>query len=292
MILLITPKKKEAPLEIMRNFKPFPLLDMSSLHSVRGSFFPKIALVIPAYNEERSIERVLLEVEQLRKARPRWNILPIIINDGSRDKTLDLLEAWGVRTRIRVVTLPLNLGIGSAVQTGFRVANQWGANVTLQLDGDGQHLPLEVPKIVCPILARQADVVVGSRYLPGAVGNVSTRTRQWGTRGFSLLLRVLMGVRIWDATSGFRAFSQDAASFIAKSYVDDYPEVETFVSLIRSGFKISEVPVWMRPRTEGVSSITFVQSFYYVLKVTLSTFVEVLRPLPNHSQEKRKNDER
>ncbi len=241
---------------------------------------PKIAIVIPAYNEAKNLEKVLDELQKLRKARPRWRILPIIINDGSTDHSKELLERVGPLYEAYSVHLPLNLGIGSAVQTGFQCAVRWGADVTLQLDGDGQHPALEIPNLVCPILAKRADVVVGSRYIKGAGGNVSSSMRQWGTYFFSRLLKVLVGINVRDTTSGFRAFSADATDFLARYYPDDYPEVEAYVPLARHDFTISEVPVKMRPRSHGASSITPIRSLYYMIKVAIATMMDTIRPIP------------
>ena len=249
---------------------------------------PKIAIVIPAFNEEKNIEKVLQEINRLRAARPGWDILPIVVNDGSSDQTEKVLDRIGPLYGAAVVTLPLNLGIGRAVQAGFRYASRIGVDVALQLDGDGQHPALEIPSIVEPILAGECDVAVGSRYLQGAGGNVSSQLRQAGTFFFSKLLWVLVRVKIADTTSGFRAFGPEAADFVARYYPDDYPEVQAYVPLVRSGFKIIERPVKMRPRESGRSSITALRSIYYMLKVAFATSIDVIRPLPpRHSLAKR-----
>lgn len=241
---------------------------------------PKIALVIPAFNEEENILKVVAEVQKFRKQRPRWNIKAIIINDGSTDGTAEVLEKVAFKNKIDFISLPLNLGIGRAVQTGFLVAARWGADVTLQLDGDGQHPADQIPAIVCPILAGRADVVVGSRYLPGAGGNVSSVFRRIGTGFFSFWLKLLVGIKISDTTSGFRAFCQDAVQLLSIHYGDDYPEVEAYIPLARKKFKITEVPVSMRVRARGASSITFLRSIYYMIKVAISTLIERVRYLP------------
>ncbi|MGZ3687908.1 MAG: glycosyltransferase family 2 protein [Bdellovibrionota bacterium] len=245
---------------------------------------PKVALVIPAFNEESNIASVLVEVEALRRARPRWEIIPIVVNDGSTDRTAEVLDQLRARGQVRVVHLPLNLGIGRAVQTGFREATRLGADVTLQLDGDGQHPMGEVPLIVGPVLARTADVVVGSRYLKGAGGVVSSRFRRLGTGFFSLLLQLVTRTRISDPTSGFRAFSQEATEFLSRYYPDDYPEVEAYVPLLRCQFRVREVPVHMRPRTRGASSITALRAVYYMIKVAFATLMDVIRPIPRRLQ--------
>lgn len=244
------------------------------------SRLPRVAVVIPAFNEERNIESVLQEIHQLRSSYPNWEIIPIVVNDGSSDQTEKVLHEVGARYGAKTISLPINLGIGRAVQTGFRYAVQLGADVTLQLDGDGQHPAEQIPSIVLPVLSGKADVVVGSRYVKGAGGNVSSTLRQAGTLFFSKLLQILVGVRILDTTSGFRAFNAEATEFLSRYYPDDYPEVEAYVPLARQKFQISEVPVTMRPRTRGSSSITPIRSVYYMVKVAFATMIDVIRPLP------------
>jgi glycosyltransferase involved in cell wall biosynthesis len=241
---------------------------------------PRIAIVIPAYNEEKNIEAVLIDIRALQMNHPDWEIIPIVVNDGSTDGTEELLKMLAPRYGIYIVNLPLNVGIGCTVQAGFQFAQLWYPDVTLQLDGDGQHPASQIPQIIQPILLGHADVVVGSRYVAGAGGNVSSSLRQAGTKFFSMLLKFLVGIKIEDVTSGFRAFNAEAATFIAKVYPDDYPEVETFVPLARREFRIAEVPVTMRTRTGGTSSITPIRSLYYMIKVMFATTLDVLRPLP------------
>lgn len=241
---------------------------------------PRIAVVIPAFNEEKNILHVLREIQELRATRPEWEILPIVINDGSSDRTAVVLDEACADLQAQAVNLPINLGIGRAVQTGFKLAVRWGADVTLQLDGDGQHPPSQIPIIVGPVLAGTSDVVVGSRYVKGAGGNVSSGLRQAGTWFFSKLLRALVGVKIEDTTSGFRAFSYDAADFISRYYPDDYPEVQAYVPLARKKFRIDEVGVEMRHRERGRSSITPIRSIYYMVKVAFATMIDKYRPLP------------
>ncbi len=258
--------------------------DVPVLRLVTSNFsagcLPKIAIVIPAYNEEKNIESVLAEVHKVKQSHPNWVLLPIVVNDGSTDNTEKVLDQIESRYGAHAITLPLNLGIGRAVQTGFRYAVRLGADVTLQLDGDGQHPAEQIPAIVEPVLSGNADMIVGSRYAASAGGNVSTSLRQAGTWLFSMVLRLLVGIRVTDATSGFRAFNHECADFISKHYPDDYPEVETYVILTRSKFKISEVPVTMRPRRGGASSITPIRSVYYMIKVMFATAIDMIRPIP------------
>lgn len=245
---------------------------------------PLIALIIPAYNEEANLPVLIQKLQVLIAKRGGWKVVPIFVNDGSTDLTHFLLKRLAPSVGGRVVSMPLNVGIGRAVQTGFKIAVEMGADVTLQLDGDGQHPPEEVPRLVEPILAGRAHVVVGSRYLTSEAGmgasNVSSKLRQMGTFFFGGLLRVLVNVRIQDTTSGFRAFDLESTEFLSRCYPDDYPEVEAYVPLKRSGFEILEVPVRMERRAGGNSSITALLSFYYMVKVALATLIYVIRPLP------------
>jgi glycosyltransferase involved in cell wall biosynthesis len=241
---------------------------------------PRVAVVIPAFNEEHSILRVLKEVRNLAERWPCWEFRAFIVNDGSTDRTEMLLNETMDEHSAQVIHLPLNLGIGRAVQAGFRMALRWGSDVTLQLDGVGQHPTDRIPDLVRPILEGQAEVVVGSRYVKGAGGNVSTRLRQLGTWFFSRLLRMLVGTRVEDVTSGFRAFSYEATDFLARHYSDDYPEVQAYVPLAKKRFLIREVGVKMSPRQSGRSSITMIWSAYYVLKVVFATLIDTMRPLP------------
>lgn len=239
-----------------------------------------MAVVIPAFNEALTIESVLAELQALRRAQPRWEILPIVVNDGSTDETREVLARIASLYQSEYISLPLNLGIGRAVQAGLQLAVQLRADVALQLDGDGQHPAEQIPNIVEPVLAGETDVAVGSRYVSGAGGNVSSGLRQMGTYLFSGLLRALIGVRILDTTSGFRAFSAEATEYLARHYPDDYPEVQAYVPLARRGFRITERPVRMRARKRGHSSITPFRSLYYMVKVSIATVLERLRTLP------------
>lgn len=240
----------------------------------------KIAVLIPAYNEAENIEFVLQEVFNLRSTQPDWEILSIVINDGSSDQTEEILKRVTQRYGAYAIHFPLNLGIGCAVKTGLKVAANWGADIALQLDGDGQHPAEQIPALVKPVLERRCDVVVGSRYLPGAGGNVSSTARQMGTLFFSKLLKLLVGVEIKDTTSGFRAFNRSAIDYLAHCYPDDYPEVEAYVLLARKQFTLLEIPVGMRPRTQGKSSITPIRCAYYMIKVAFAASMSLFRQLP------------
>lgn len=230
----------------------------------------KILAIVPAYNEEETIGAVILS---LKERMPALDIL--VVNDGSTDRTSE--KAAGTKKAL-VVDLPCNLGIGGAVQTGFLYAIREGYDVAFQFDGDGQHLAAEADKILAPILAGEVDVVIGSRFLGGNGGFRSTFTRRMGIRLFQWVNSLLTGQRITDNTSGFRAYNRKALTFLSRYYPSDYPEPEAVILLGRSGFRLKEVPVEMRERATGRSSITAFRSLYYMVKVLLAIFVTALRP--------------
>ncbi|MBN1221856.1 MAG: glycosyltransferase family 2 protein [Candidatus Aminicenantes bacterium] len=230
----------------------------------------KILAIVPAYNEERNIGPV---IESLKERMPALDIL--VVNDGSTDDTSQTASAT---KKALVVDLPCNLGIGGAVQTGFLHAVKEGYDAAFQFDGDGQHLGSEVDKLLAPILAGEADVVIGSRFLSGNGGFRSTRTRRAGIKIFQWVNSFLTGHRITDNTSGFRAYNKRAITFLSRDYPSDYPEPEAVILLGRNGFRLKEVPVEMKERASGRSSITAFRSLYYMVKVLLAIFVTALRP--------------
>jgi glycosyltransferase involved in cell wall biosynthesis len=241
---------------------------------------PRIAIVVPAFNEAASLPRVLAHLGELQAEHPEWTWLCTVVNDGSTDDTRHLIERWQQSHKIAAVHSPVNIGIGAAVQAGFQVAVEWNADVVVQCDGDGQHPVEAIIELVTPILQDDADVVVGSRYISGAGGAVSSFGRQLGTRWFAWLLRLVAGVRIRDVTSGFRAFGRDAATYIGGYYPDDYPEVESYVPLARARFRFAEVPVTMSPRTKGRSSISRFGAAYYLFKVSLAVLIHLIKAIP------------
>jgi len=227
----------------------------------------KILVIVPAYNEEKSLPGV---IRDLREHVPLADIL--VVNDGSRDKTEMVARDLGVT----VLGLPFNLGIGGAMQTGYRYAEQNGYDVAIQFDGDGQHVAAEVQTFLDGMRQGRADIIVGSRFLkPGDYR--SPFFRKLGIWIFSTVLSAILGMRVTDTTSGFRAANRRVIDFFARSYPEDYPEVESLVLLHRAGLTIEEVPVRMRDRTGGRSSITPIRSAYYMIKVLLAVFVDLLK---------------
>ena len=228
----------------------------------------KIVIIIPAYNEERSIVHV---VERIRTLHPDLKIL--VINDGSRDRTAMEAEKAGAH----VLSLPYNLGIGGAMQTGFKVAAQEDFDVAVQIDGDAQHDPSFLKDIMNPVISGQLDMCVGSRFLSEKSEFRSTFFRRIGIQFFSKLLRVLTQTKLTDPTSGFRAINKKLIRIFAGSYPLDFPEPEAIKIAKRHGAKIGEVPVNMQKRLGGKSSIRYFSTLYYMIKVTFAILIDTLK---------------
>lgn len=223
--------------------------------------------IVPALNEERSIGAVIAEI---RAADPELDV--IVIDDGSTDRT----STVAAQTGANVIRLPFNVGIGGAVQTGYLYARDHGFDLAVQVDGDGQHDPREVARLLEPILDGRADMVVGTRFAEGG-GYRGTRLRRIGIHLFAGLVSVIVRERVTDTTSGFRAVNRKAICLFAADYPHDYPEVEATVLIARHRLKMIEVPVQMRVRETGNSSITAFRSVYYMVKVLLALFIGLFR---------------
>jgi hypothetical protein len=233
----------------------------------------KLMVVVPAFNESKNIPLVISELRSLQL--PDIEVSFVIVDDGSRDSTRQVAQ----ELQATVITLPYNMGIGMAVQTGFRFAAAQGADFVVQVDGDCQHIPAEIEKLLVPIQDNRSDVVIGSRFkISTSEGIESSTFLRWLVgRALSLNIRLLTGLKVSDTTSGFRLYNRKAAQFVINSYPDDYPEVQILVPLARHGFRVTEVPVKMRPRKSGSSSINWHRSIYYVIKVILSTLFDRIR---------------
>ena len=223
--------------------------------------------IVPAFNEERNIGRVVAE---LRDFDPGIDV--VVISDGSVDGTAGIAEAAGAR----VLRLPFNLGIGGAVQTGFQYAWENGYDLAVRCDGDGQHVPAELAHVVTPVLDGVADIAVGSRFV-GGDGYRSSATRRIGIRLLALVVSTIARQRVTDTTSGFQALNRKALELFAADYPHDYPEVEGMVMTIKHRLRLTEVPVQMREREHGRSSITALRSIYYMAKVLTALFVGLFR---------------
>lgn len=224
--------------------------------------------VVPAFREEGAIAGV---VRGIRAFDATIDI--VVVDDGSPDGTAAAAAAAGAA----VVRLPFNLGIGGAVQTGLRYAHERGYDIVVRLDGDGQHDPAELPKLLDALAAGGANVVVGSRFAGGERSYRPPLARRIGIVWFAHLVSLVTRSRVTDTTSGFQALDRRAITLLAHDYPTDYPEVEATLLLLRSGLRLQEVHVRMREREHGSSSITVLRSVYYVLKVTLAILVAMGR---------------
>ncbi|MCM3041036.1 glycosyltransferase family 2 protein [Paenibacillus motobuensis] len=225
----------------------------------------KTLVIIPAYNEEGSIAKVIKDIQQHA---PSVDI--IVINDGSSDRT----EIVAIEAGARVLTLPYNVGIGGGMQTGYIYAQRMGYDIAVQMDADGQHPAAELPKLI--ELAKTYDLVIGSRYVE-ATDYRSPLLRRTGILFFSALVSLVTRQRFTDTTSGFRAAGRKVIDLYADYYPMDYPEVESIVYLKRKGCNITEVSTEMHERQAGKSSITPLKSVYYMIKVTLAVLMSALR---------------
>ena len=220
-------------------------------------------IIIPAYKEEGSIEKV---VNNLIEKFPKYDYL--VINDGSTDHTQSICNS----NKYQVVNLAINMGIGGAVQTGYRYAWDNHYDIAVQIDGDGQHDVSYLEEMIRPIEEGQADIVIGSRFLEKE-GFQSTRIRRVGINFLSFLGKLLTGVRVKDITSGYRVVNTKFIRIFALDYPADYPEPEAMVIAAVHGGRIKEYPVIMRERKAGESSITMKKSIYYMCKVTLAMII-------------------
>jgi glycosyltransferase involved in cell wall biosynthesis len=229
----------------------------------------RTAVIIPAYNEEHTIGAV---VKAVRSLGPGYDV--IVINDNSSDKTYEKAGEAGAK----VVTLPCNLGIGGAVQTGYKFALSRGYDACIQVDGDGQHPAQEIPRLVEPLFERGYDMVIGSRFVEDTGYQISFM-RDLGIRIISFFLRATTGLVVKDPTSGFRALNRKAMRLFAGQYPQDYPEPESLVFAYKRRFKVLEVPIEMKNRMFGTSSITRTRAAYYMGKVLLAMFIDLFKKI-------------
>jgi glycosyltransferase involved in cell wall biosynthesis len=223
--------------------------------------------IVPAFNEEASVGAVIDEIRAFDAG-----LEIVVVDDGSGDRTAQVAAARGAH----VIRLPFNLGIGGAVQTGFRFAHENGFELAVRVDGDGQHDPAELNAIVAPVVAGEADIVVGSRFA-GPRSYRSSRPRRLGIRILAGTVSMLVRQRVTDPTSGFQALNRRGIALFAADLPHDYPEVEATVMVCRHRLRLREVPVRMRERAAGRSSIRALHSVYYMTKVLLAIFVGLFR---------------
>jgi glycosyltransferase involved in cell wall biosynthesis len=226
--------------------------------------------IVPAFNEEESVTAV---IDEIRAFDPDFEV--VVVDDGSTDGTTAAATGLGAH----VVRLPFNLGIGGAVQTGFRYAFENGFQLAVRVDGDGQHDPAQLGLLLGPILADEADIAIGSRFRETLEGDSfrSSRTRRLGISILAWTVSILVRRRISDPTSGFQAMNRRAIALFAADYPHDYPEVEAALMVHKHELRMTEVPVQMRERAAGQSSIGALASVYYMVKVMLALFVGLFR---------------
>jgi glycosyltransferase involved in cell wall biosynthesis len=230
----------------------------------------KTLIIIPAHNEQDSLPHLLQEVRSR-------GLDAIVINDASRDLT----EAVAKKAGFPVLTLPVNLGIGGGVQTGFIYALRNGYDIAVQIDGDGQHDPGQIDLVIAPIVAGDADCVIGSRYIPEQrdPGYRTPFARRMGMHFSTSLLHLASGLTVHDTTSGFRALNRKAFHYFSTQYPVDHPEAEALLMLHQAGYRIQEVPVRMRHRVGGQSLFTFIRATLYPFRVMIG-FAGVLFKKP------------
>lgn len=224
---------------------------------------PKVLIIIPAYNEAENIEAV---VGHMMEYAPQYDYL--VVNDGSSDDTQEIC----MKSNFLYLDLPINMGIGGAVQAGYIYARKNDYDIAVQMDGDGQHDIAYLDKLLKPIMEKSADIAIGSRFLEKE-GFQSSVMRRIGINFLSGLIRVFTFKKIKDVTSGYRAVNRRFIEIYSRDYPMDYPEPEAIVAAVMHHGRIMEIPVRMRAREGGTSSITFGKSIYYMIKVTLAIFI-------------------
>lgn len=224
----------------------------------------KVLIIIPAYNEEENIKKTVNKVINL-KTDKKYKVDYIVINDGSKDNTLKICE----ENNFKVINLVCNLGIGGAVQTGYKYAYYNNYDVAIQFDGDGQHDENYIINLLKEI-EKGNDLVIGSRFIKKLSKFTSTTTRKLGIKILSIFIKIFSGKKIYDPTSGFRAANKKVIKFFAYNYPTEYPEPSSVTELIKLGYSINEIPVEMHEREFGTSSISLYKSVYYMISVCLS----------------------
>ena len=234
---------------------------------IRPAHPDSLLVIVPAFNEEAAVGRV---VREIREKAPEADVL--VIDDCSLDQTAAVARQAGAE----VLSLPYHLGLGGAVQAGYKLAYELGYQYVIRSDGDGQHDPQDIPKIYEALKRSGCQMVIGSRFLEGE-GGQTTLVRSLGIGFFRLVLRPILGRPVRDPTSGFMGVNREALQVFSKSFPLEYPEIEALVVLQRRRFRFLEVPCRMRPRLAGRSTITVLKSFYYIIHVLLGVFVNVLK---------------
>ncbi len=231
----------------------------------------RIAAIVPAYNEEKAIAAVVNDINLVAKQN-NLSVDVVVVNDCSKDNTAEICS----KLNCVALNLPINLGIGGAVQTGFKYAFENGYDFAIQIDGDGQHPANEIPKLVKKAIENNIDIVIGSRFIDKQ-GFQSSAIRRFGINYFKSLNRFLVGAVVNDSTSGFRLINKKVLEKVSEYYPDEYPEPEAIIIYSMNKFSIAEVPVTMKERQGGVSSIGTFSSIYYMFKVSLAILYTYIR---------------
>lgn len=231
----------------------------------------KVLLIIPAYNEEENIVSTIDQIKAYKASSANMDFVLdyIVINDGSSDRTCEVCKNHG----INVINLGQNLGIGAAVQTGYKYARLKDYDIAVQFDGDGQHDIESLESVIGPIVEDRANLTIGSRFVEDHQGFKSSAMRRFGINFLSTVMSIFIHDRIYDVTSGYRAADKTVIGIFAADYPYDYPEPESIVRIKKMGYKVEEVPANMFKRQAGQSSITPLKSFYYMIKVTIAIII-------------------
>jgi glycosyltransferase involved in cell wall biosynthesis len=268
-----TRRRVKTPVETADNYRVTNAVALTVSDAQRET--PRCLAIVPAYNEETTIGEVVMEILDCD---PSFEVL--VVDDGSTDETAACAEEAGAR----VLRLSVNLGIGGAVQAGYMYALERGFDVAVQVDGDGQHDARELGRLLEPVRGGRADLAIGTRF-SGPRAYRAPLARRIGIEMFAALVSLRVRQRMTDTTSGFRAVNRRGIRLFAVDYPHDYPEVEAVVTAARGNLRVCEVPVLMRQRVAGRSSITAFRSFYYVVKVLLALFVGLFPRQPLVTEE-------
>jgi glycosyltransferase involved in cell wall biosynthesis len=233
----------------------------------------RVLIIVPCFNEGENIKRVIYKINDFINTcpQPDLQIDYIIINDSSTDGSLDIC----IQNNFNYLNLPVNLGIGGAVQTGYLYAYKKGYDIAIQHDGDGQHDPGYFSDVISPIISKKADIVIGSRFI-NKTGFQSTGLRRFGISFLSGIIHLCTGKKLRDVTSGYRAVNKKFIEIFANQYAQDYPEPEAIIDAVRKNAEILEIPVAMHEREAGKSSISSFKSMHYMIKVSLSILLHRL----------------
>lgn len=232
----------------------------------------KVLNIVPCYNEAETIYKTLIELKATLLTSQNIVYTILVVNDCSTDDSISEIK----KAKVKFIDLSINLGIGGAMQTGYLYAHKNEYDIAIQFDGDGQHDPKFIPELINPIINKEANVVIGSRFMKRE-GFQSSFLRRLGIKYFSFLNKVLVDLRIFDSTSGFRAFDSKTIACVCDYYPENYPEPESIILFAKKKFRIIEVPVLMRARTGGKSSISGFDAAFYMFKVTIASIFLYIR---------------